>query len=540
MSGPWEKYAVQDGPWAKYAQTATQPAPQERSFLQDMQDTVSNALGFAGDLNRSFRQQSGNAAAGAVRGAGSIGATVARPFESADENAQRRQAMTDALAGMGADPESIAFQGGKLGTEIAGTAGIGGTLAKGAQAVGAAPSLVNAIRTSGMVAGPGQGVVANTLTRAAGGALTGGAMAGAINPEDAKTGAMIGGAFPVATKIAGATGNAIGGALRSSVSPEVATLAKRAKELGIDIPADRLVNSKPMDAVASGLNYVPFSGRAATESKMGEQLNRALSRTFGQDTSNVTMALRKADAKLGGEFERVLSNNGVKVDARFLDDVAEVFNKATKELGDDALKPIASKIDDLMQKGANGVIDGQAAYNIKRDLDRLGRGKTPTAWHALELKQKLMDALNRSLGEDGAKAFAKTRQQYGNMLSLEKLAANGVDGELSVARIANLKNINNDQLQELADIAAQFVKQREGQHGAMQRAIVGLGGAAVGGIPGVAAGAAAGRATNMLLNSNTLRNAMLGETAKNSLVELAMKPEVRQLVYRGAPVIYGQ
>jgi hypothetical protein len=556
MAGPWEKYAApaQDGPWAKYSKPQVapeQPAaviqePQKLSNLEAMKATVENGLGFFGDLNRSFHQLVGNTAAGAVRGAGSIGATVVRPFynESSQENDQRRAAMDSALAGMGAQPDSLAYGAGKLGAEIAGTSGVGGALAKGVGAIPgvaqSAPGLVEAIRTAGMSAGAGQGAVANTLTRAAGGALTGGAMAGLVNPEDTKTGAVIGGAFPVVTKVAGEAGKAVGNALRSTVSPEVATLAKRAKELGVDIPADRLANSKPLDAVASGLNYVPFSGRAATEAKMNSQLNQALSKTFGQDSSNVTMALRKAGDKLGGEFDRVLTTNGVKVDPQFMDDIANVYNKATEELGSDALKPITSKLNDLIAKGSSGVIDGKAAYNIKRDLDRIGRSNTPTAWHALELKQKLMEALNRSLGPEQAAAFATTRQQYGNMLSLEKLAKNGVEGELSVARIANMKNINNNQLQEIADIAAQFVKPREGQHGAMQRAIVGLGGAAVGGAPGLAAGAAAGRATNMLLNSNSLRNAMLGEKSQNSLVELAMSPEVRQLAYRSGPVISGQ
>ena len=35
------------------------------------------------------------------------------------------------------------------------------------------------------------------------------------------------------------------------------------------------------------------------------QMNRALSRTFGQDSENVTMALRKAGNALGQEFDRL-------------------------------------------------------------------------------------------------------------------------------------------------------------------------------------------------------------------------------------------
>ena len=528
------------------------------AYLAKKQEFDPDAYLAKGKDSGGFMQGVGNLAAGAVRGAGSIGATLLAPIDMATDaikgdrgknlsslitgkelpsrNQERRAAMDAGLQSMGAEPDSLLYKGGKLGAEIAGTAGAGGVIANtiGRFAPGvaaAAPNVINAIRTSGMTGG-------NAIARATGGAITGGASAGLVDPNKAGAGALIGGALPGVTKVAGMAGSAAGKALRSGVSDDVAALARRAKEIGVDIPVDRLMNSKPMDAIASALNYVPFSGRAATEAKMVSQLNQALSRTFGQDSSNVTMALRKANGKLGGEFERVLSTNGVKVDAQLMDDVAAVFNKAQSELGPDALKPIASQIDDLMAKAGTGVIDGRAAYNIKRDLDRIGGGNTTTAWHAIELKKKLMEALDRSLGPDAAAAFKQTRQHYGNMLDLEKLAKNGAEGELSVARVANLKNIGNEPLQEIADIAAQFVKPREGQHGAMQRAVVGLTGASVAGAPGLAIGAGVGRAANMGLNSNALRNAMLGQQGpKNKLMELLASEQAQQMGYRAAPLL---
>lgn len=487
-----------------------------------------------------------NAGAGAVRGAGSIGATLMTPYDlfagntKSIGNPERRAAMDEGLQTLGADTSSMAYQGGKLAGEIAGTAGAGGAVGNVLGRMGAAPALVDAVTTAGMSA-KGAGIGA----RAAGGAINGAISAGMINPEDAGLGATVGGALPVAIKGAGLLSNKAGSATRKlfegNVSDEVATLAKRAKELGIDIPADRLTNSRPLNAMAEGLKYVPFSGRAGTEDLMNSQLNKALSKTFGQDSSNVTMALRKANDKLGMEFDNVLSKNGVKVDKELLTGLADVYNKAEKELGSDALKPIASKIDELMTKGQSGLIDGQAAYNIKKDLDRIGRGNTTSAFHALELKGQLMDALNRSLGPDKAAAFAKTRQHYGNMLALEKLAKNGVEGEVSAARLANLPNINNQPLQELADIAAQFVKSRESQHGGAQRALVGLAGATVGGVPGLAAGATAGRIANSALNSNTIKSLMLGEKLpKNKLAQLLESPEAQQMLLRSAPAISAQ
>lgn len=484
----------------------------------------------------------GNIGMGALKGATDIGATLLRPVDYAlnklgvtDMTNEQRRASLQGFFKENADPESLAFQGGALTSQIAGTAGAGGVLAKGLGAVSQAPravQLAEALRTGGFAAGG-----AGMGTRIAGGATAGATQAGMIDPGSAGVGAVVGGALPPGVKLAGSVGGAIAKGLRGgSVSPEVVALAQRAKDLGIDIPADRLVNSRPMNAAASALNYVPFSGRAATEARMESQLTQAASKLIGQNSNNMSYALRKASSDLGGEFDRVLKSNPVNIDEQFVTDLANVHNAASKELGSDAMKPIANQVNEIVSKGANGPLDGNAAYNIKRTLDRIGRGNGPEAFHALELKNVLMGALNRSLGPKQAAEFAKTRQQYGNMIALEKIAKNGVEGDISVARLANMKNINNEPLQEIADIAAQFIKPREGQHGAMQRAAVGIASAVTAGPVGLAAGAGAGRLANLMLNSNTARNLATSQGG-GRLADLMKKPEFLQSLSRSAPVL---
>jgi hypothetical protein len=507
-------------------------------------------------------QSAGNLVGGALRGAGSIGATILWPLDKAKDayyndrgpsisglvtgkpklsrNEERRQAMDDGLEYAGADPKSFTYQTGKLATEVAGTMGAGGAIGQGivrsapvlarvGMSAPAVNNLATAVRTSGFTAGPG----GNLLTRMAGGAISGGASATMVDPKNGLTGAGVGTVLPGATKLAGA----IGGAVRNSVvggkvSAEVAALARRAKELGITIPADRIANSKPLNALASALDYVPFSGRAGTMNKMESGLNRALSRTFGQDSDNVTGALRKAQDVLGAKFDDVLKNNTVRIDNDFMNEIGSIEAAANRELGADGFKAIKGQIDELLEKGATGEVYGQAAYNIKRTLDRIGARNTPEAFHAIEMKKALIEALNRSIGPTKAAAFAETRKQYGNMMALEKVAKNGAEGEISVARLANMKNIGNKDLQELADISAQFVKAREGAHGSMQRAVLGVGGAVTGGLPGLAVGVGVGRGTNALLNSNGLKNMLLDGPGPMS----ARTNKLLESIYGAAPV----
>lgn len=176
------------------------------------------------DVPAAAWQQTKDLLGGATRGAGSIGATLMAPHDaltqyllerkgvqSGNLNEQRRQDVTAATRMLGADPESMTYGAGKLGAEIAGTAGVGQAIAPVAQALRAPAPLVNAIRTAGMQGG-------NMLPRVAGGAITGGAAAGLADPSQAVAGAMIGGALPPAVKVAGEVGKAVGGAIRGGTS----------------------------------------------------------------------------------------------------------------------------------------------------------------------------------------------------------------------------------------------------------------------------------------------------------------------------------
>jgi hypothetical protein len=197
MAGPWESYQ-QAGPWNEYAKPKAAEPEDKFAFVK--------GLG----------QQVMNAGAGALRGAGSIGATILAPVDmvsdamdgkglSLDANRKRRQAMDDALRGLGADTDSLAYGAGKLGGEIAGTAGMGGALARGAAAIpmlaSKAAPVIDAIGTAGMTAGGATGW-AGAGARAFGGAITGGASAGLVSPEDAAVGAGIGAVSPAVLNFA--------------------------------------------------------------------------------------------------------------------------------------------------------------------------------------------------------------------------------------------------------------------------------------------------------------------------------------------------
>lgn len=415
-----------------------------------------------------------------------------------------------------ADPDSLGFKAGEIGGGVAATAGVGGALAAGAKAIPWLARLAPALESGGMTLGDGatKSALANALLRAGAGAATGAGSTALLNPEQTGAGAVLGAALPGAAALGGMAGKALG----LGVSPEVAALAEKAKAMGIDIPADRLTDSKFMNAVAASLNYLPMSGRAGTEARMLSQLNQAASRTMGEDSANLAQALRNAKSNLGAKFDATLKGTAVNADDALLDALGAIQSEAKRTLVADQSRIIDNQVDDILAKVKDGVIDADAAYNIKRNLDKIAKRNSPEAEPAKAMRDSLIDALNRSLGDAGAAEFAGVRRQYGNMKELSKFARslNGAEGELSAAKLGSMGNIRSPELQDVADVAAQFVKGRESPHGAMQRLVLGSMGAAaspMGLAPYVAGGMTAGRIGNMALNSGFLKSALTNPEA---------------------------
>jgi len=317
----------------------------------------------------------------------------------------------------------------------------------------------------------------------------------------------------------------------ASVSDDVARLANRAKELEIPVRADQVVNSKPLNVVSSALDYVPFSGSAGAKESQQKAFNKAVSRTIGENTDNLAGALKAAESRLGNEFDNVLKNTSVRADDDFIADLAQVAEDAKIEMKDDQLKVFNKQIENILGKVQQGdVIDASAAYNIKKGLDRIVNGGDSTLAHyAKEIRSALFDALNRSL-PDGGEAFAKTRQQYGNMRELEKLIPRGAEVDISPARLANARNIRSKDLGELADISAQFLKGRVGDSGTAQRAgVYGMLGAGTMVDPVSAGiGLTLGRVANTAMGSNRLANYMVNgvPALQNSQVPNRLLPAV--------------
>lgn len=400
---------------------------------------------------RGFGATVGDLAAGALRGAGSIGATLLAPIDMAsdalagkgltlDSNRQRRSAMDDALGGMGADTDSFAYKAGKIGGEIAGTAGAGGALANVAgRGLGAvAPSLLpraqpllSAIQSGGMTA-PG----ASLLTRTAGGAITGGVTAAAVNPEDAASGVLAGGAMPGAVRALGAVGSAVGRQLRPGGGS--ATLARKALDMGAPLGIADVAEGKFTKAVRSVLNDAPLTGGigAAQNDAKQKWFNRAVGEVFDAADDKLTpQVMDAAKQKMGGEFDRIWSNNSLKVDNQLLATLSKTRANASMLPKADRTR-IVSMLDDLesqVVQAADGsmVIPGEVANRYQSAIRKASDSAQGFLKNDLtNLRKDVIGAFNRSVSPDDAAALALNQKKYKAFKTVEPLMNKG---ELGVA-----------------------------------------------------------------------------------------------------------
>jgi len=163
-------------------------------------------------------QQPANATTGLAKGAVNVATAIPDYINQPNQDLeklidpnvqtihQKRMAQVDKAAQQftNADPSSITYKAGKFAGDIAGTGGTGSILAKGLLRVAPeAIPLAEALSSGGMQSGELAGM-SGMGTKILGGAISGGASSGIVDPNSATTGAVIGGAFPPALKITGA------------------------------------------------------------------------------------------------------------------------------------------------------------------------------------------------------------------------------------------------------------------------------------------------------------------------------------------------
>lgn len=308
-------------------------APKGQWTIEDAPAAPKAAPSLRGEgYDKAMNYSGKDTVAGALRGAGSIGATLLAPVDAGLRaiglgnvpflGANNRRAQLDpALVSLGANPDSMQYQSAKLGAEVLGTGGVGGLLGKLITkipgAITALPTLLPAIQSGGMAANGATGAT-GLVARTAGGAVNGAATAGLVNQADADTGMMLGAALPGVAKVLGAAGRAIGSNAAPGVNPTAMLTAKEGMNAGYIIPPNMLQPSFKNQVIES------FSGKQATQQiasmKNSEVTEGLVRKSLGiADDVPLTQStmenLRKTAGKAYAEVSAVSPNAAADLEA---------------------------------------------------------------------------------------------------------------------------------------------------------------------------------------------------------------------------------
>lgn len=361
-----------------------------------------------------------NIAMGALKGASDIGSTLMWPIDATGLTGRthaERKASLGQFFQDNANPDSWSFKGGELAADIAGSAGAGGVLAKGVRAAAGAipsvapyvPKVATAIETGGFRLGgtpaaTGKEMIANTLTRMGGGAVTGGAQAGLINPSDAGYGALIGGALPVAAGAAGEAGRAVRAAIYDPIAnPDKLVSAALLRAVGED-NAQQVAASMGRQAQTQGVRFSAAEasgnpGLAALEDTLrGTNAGGALN---AQAQTNRTAL---ADALRG-----IAQDDAAMVAAKNARDSAAspLYNAARAEgIPADVAKANAPLIANLMERMPKGVIErAKELARVRGDVMGPEGSVSGLHWIKKGVDDLIDSASTNGLGKETKKAL---------------------------------------------------------------------------------------------------------------------------------------
>lgn len=338
--------------------------------------------------------------------------------------------------------------------------------------------------------------------------------------------------------------------IAGEVTPESAALYARAQQLGVPVNTAQLGDSRFLKTLSSTIEQLPFTGAAKSNTNQAKAYNRAISRTFGDNTENITAEVyRRNRTRLGNTFEALSARNDLQVTPALTKELTDIADEAAKFANPDTEKSIRTIIEQYTSRVQGGPVPAQVSPILNaagmpivtKPATNGGYSMPGKAYQAMDSKISAMrkvggekglylaqvqdavrNAMDNSISPADKAAWDTARQQYRNLkLIRDVVARDGGSGDITpmalmtalnrseAGKEAMARGVSGD-VGDLAKIGKQFIRDPIPNSGTIQRGIsmglLGGGGIAFGVDPatmiGLMAGSATtGRALNKALNS---------------------------------------
>lgn len=369
-----------------------------------------------------------------------------------------------------------------------------------------------------------------------------------------KVGQVIGnvaGAY-LGSKLPGAP-SAIANAVTPQVSSDVAPLAARAQDLGVPLSVNQVAPSKAINTMQKASQPLPFSGVSDFENTQRTAFNQAVAKTLGSDVKDLTPdSISSFVQRNGSDFDRILKDKPVTVNANDLAGAEDIATQAGKYLDASLAKVVQNSVDELKSNiGPNGVIDGSKLASFRSQLIKGSQNAQGGAKEYLgDLATEVDNIAQKGLSPEDAKALGQVRREYRNYKTIEPLLEKATDGQINPtelnAKIASSKFINaattptgQDALVDLGRIGKQFLPKLGGSDTYDKVAIAGGTGVLAGNpltmVP-TGLGLSANRALQGLNRNQSIVKGLINKGLK-SAPNPSGKPSAVEVIAGNAPTI---
>lgn len=264
-----------------------------------------------------------------------------------------------------------------------------------------------------------------------------------------------------------------------NLDPEYARLVNVLDQEGVRLTAGERTGSKAVRWAESVANDTPFSGQriGAEKAAQGEDFTRAVLRRAGEDADRVTgPVVDRAFTRIGAEFDRLAANNTLRGDRAMAQEVLDTFQQYSELVPQAARAPaVENMVRDIANtlQANGGAIPGPTYQAFRSRLDKMARSarQDPQLSDAFfGLRNALDDAMERSIPQADQGAWREVRNQYRNMLVIEKLAT-GANAEAAQGIIkpqALLSAVAQQNRRDLARGRGDFADLAKAGHGVLK------------------------------------------------------------------------
>lgn len=293
---------------------------------------------------------------------------------------------------------------------------------------------------SGVIAGAGQGALANVLTTPVTDENK------AFLTEKLNQAFVGGGAGAVGAGVLGAA-SSLAQPIKNQMGAIGEGAVKLLRENGVPIDVAQATGSTILNRLKASFHDNPFTAgkQEAFADLQKSAYNRAIAKTMGEDADAITpTVIARAKDRLGNVYDDIATRNNIHLDDPLQKNLDAIKSEARDLLNDDQFRIVNKQIENILAKAEEkgGGIHGEQYQSIKKVLDKLsGSRDTDVGNYAREIKEVLLDGLSRTAQASGntadVQALKVANREYGNMKKIEDVVLKNPEGNISPSLLMN-------------------------------------------------------------------------------------------------------